>query len=265
MAEERDTRREFLGPDEETNYYIGIPTAQDIRAADWHYSKTYTNSLVEGITTSAEMMDILRRRGIIGPEFEQRAAELARELNEKLIQLDDTEDITAKRELAVDVSNSREELFQWNQRLNGPLSNTCEQIADDARLEHLTSSMIQVEDAERVWDSYDHFLKEKSQGLALKARFEVMLFLQGLDSDFLEQTPEAQAMKEVEKDVMAKAEEAVKAIQALDDEAKKEEAAIAKQLESTKKKAKPKPVAKKKAAPKKKTTAKKSTPKTKKT
>jgi hypothetical protein len=258
MAEEtKDTRRKFLGPDAETYFYIGIPTAQDIRAADWHYSKTYTNSLVEGITTSAEMMDILRRRGIIGPEFEQRAAELAGELNQRLIQLDEAETIEEKRELAVDVANAREELFQWNQRLNGPLSNTCEQIADDARLEHLTSSMIQKEDGTRVWESYDHFLKEKSQGLALKARFEVMLFLQGLDSDFLEQTPEAQAMKEVEKDVLAKAEEAVKAIQALDEEAAKEEAKIEEQAE----KSKPKPAARKKTALKKKAPAKKAAPK----
>ena len=49
----------------------------DICRADWQYSKAYTKCLMEDIPTSAEMLDILTRRGIIGTEFEQRANELA--------------------------------------------------------------------------------------------------------------------------------------------------------------------------------------------
>lgn len=196
MAEEKavkeekkvDERRYFMGPDEETRYYIAIPSAEDIRGADWQYSKTYTQCLIEGITTSAEMMDILTRRGIIGPEFEKRARELADNLHEKIILLDAAVDVDEKRILSVDVAQAREELFQWNQRLNGPMNNTCEQIADDARLEYLTSCMIQDADNNKIWDVYKSYLKEKNQALALKSRFEVMLYLQGLDSDFLSQT-----------------------------------------------------------------------------
>ena len=236
MAEqEKDTRRFFLGPDEETKYYIETPTAEDIRGADWQYSKTYTQCLVEGITTSAEMMDILTRRGIIGPEFEQRANELSEKLAEAIAGLESTDDMDAKRELSVKVARAREELFQWNQRLNGPMNNTAEQISDDARLEYLTSVMVVNEKDEKVWESYNNYLKEKSQALALRARFEVMLYLQGLDSDFLEQTPEAQAMREVEADIISKAQEAIKASEAILQE-EQEEAA-----EETKKTAKRKP------------------------
>lgn len=225
MAEqEKDTRRFFLGPDEETKYYIETPTAEDIRGADWQYSKTYTQCLVEGITTSAEMMDILTRRGIIGPEFEQRANELSEKLAEAIAALESTEDMNEKRELSVKVARAREELFQWNQRLNGPMNNTAEQISDDARLEYLTSVMVVDEDDKKVWDSYNTYLKEKSQALALRARFEVMLYLQGLDSDFLEQTPEAQAMREVEADIISKAQEAIKASEAVLEEEKEAEA-----------------------------------------
>ena len=56
-----DERRTFLGPDNETLYYIAPPSAENIRGADWNYSKMFTKCLVEGITTSAEMMDILMR------------------------------------------------------------------------------------------------------------------------------------------------------------------------------------------------------------
>ena len=220
MEEEKkkDERRSFLGPDEKTNHYIATPTAEDIRGADWQYSKMYTRSLTEGITTSAEMMDILMRRGVIGPEFEQRTTELTEILNTKINALEESKTIEEKRECAIEVARSREELFQWNQRLNGPMSNTCEQIADDARLEYITSCIVQNEDGTKTWPSYDTFLKEKSQALALRARFEVMLFLQGLESDFLDQTPEALAMREIEQDVIEKAEEALKAVQAVAEE-----------------------------------------------
>lgn len=215
---EKDNRRSFLGTDEETLYFIEPPTAEDIRGADWQYSKTFTQCLIEGITTSAEMMDILNRRGIIGPEFEQRATELSFKLGGLITKLEESSDMDEKRELAVAVSKAREELFQWNQRLNGPMNNTAEQISDDARLEFLTSAMIVDDGGVRVWDSYDSYLKEKNQAFALRSRFEVMLFLQGLSSDFLDQTPEARAMRELEKDVLMKADELMRAANASKEE-----------------------------------------------
>lgn len=208
-----EDRRKFIGPDGKDGFFIAVPTAEDIRGADWNYSKVYTNSLVEGITTSAEMMDILMRRGIVGPEFEQRQRELNDELATKVIKLQGTADVDEKQLLAMEVANAREELFNWNQRLNGPMSNTCEQIADDARLEYLTSQIVQREDDTKVWETYEDFLREKNQGLALRARFEVMLYLQGLSSDFLETTPEAVAMKEIEEEMQKKATAALKELE----------------------------------------------------
>lgn len=243
MADTIETRRSFEGVDDVV-YYIGDPKADDIRGADWQYSKSYTNSLVEGITTAAEMTDILMRRGIIGPEFEQRAHELALELGNKIEALESTEEHDDKRTTAIDVAVAREELFQWNQRLNGPMSNTCEQIADDSRLEYLTSCIIQTEDGKSVWNSFDEYLGEREKGnLAVQARYEVMLYLQGLNSDFMSQTPEAIAMQEVESDVM---EQAQAALDALEDIKVEEEKAVKKAKANSKKtKAKKKPAAKK--------------------
>lgn len=238
MIDKVETRRSFKGVDE-IEYFIGEPTADDIRGADWQYSKNYTNSLVEGITTSAEMTDILMRRGIIGPEFEQRANELALELRGKIEALESAETMDEKRDTSIDVAIAREELFQWNQRLNGPMSNTCEQIADDARLEYLTSCIAQTEDGKRIWLSFDAYLGEREKGnLAVQARYEVMLYLQGLNPDFMEQTPEAVAMREVEADIMTKAQEALDEMEALSAVAEKEETKAKKK--ATRKKATPK-------------------------
>jgi len=110
MAEKEkqmDDRRKFEGLDGKTDYYIATPTAEDIRGADWNYSKIYTKSLVEGITTAAEMMDILMRRGVVGPEFEQRQKELNDELAKKVIKLQEIENLDEKQLLAMEVANSR--------------------------------------------------------------------------------------------------------------------------------------------------------------
>lgn len=224
MEKQEVSERFFLGADEETKYYIVPPTAESIRGADWQYSKIYTKCLMENIPTSAEMLDILTRRGIIGSEFEQRAVELAEILNKSIETLDAAPDNDTKRKAAVDVAAAREELFQWNQRLNGPMNNTAEQISDDARLEYLTACTIVNVDGTRTWPEYENYLKETDQTLALKSRFEVMLYVQGLDSDFLERTPEATAMREVELEVIAKAREALEAAKAVTLEEIEEEA-----------------------------------------
>lgn len=226
-----EARREFQDPVSGKTYYIGTPTADDVRGADWQYSKIYTKSLVEGITTSAEMIDILMRRGVIGPEFEQRQKELTDVLSVKVEALQNADNLDAKQQTAIEVAATREELFNWNQRLNGPMSNTCEQMADDSRLEYLTSRMVQESDGNKVWEDYSDFLIEKNQSLAMRARFEVMLYLQGLDSDFLEKTPEAMAIREIEQEIQTKASEAL---------AELEKASDAKEESASKKKPGPK-------------------------
>lgn len=204
---EIDARRSFFGKDEEVQYFIANPNAEDIRGADWQYSKIYTRCLNEGITTSAEMMDILRRRGVVGGDYDKRSKELSSKLNDLITDLGDVKGNEEKSALAVEIAQAREALFQWNQRLSGPMSNTCEQIADDARLEYLTAGMIQYSDGSRVWADHDKFLVSNDQSLTMKARYEVMLFLQGYDSNFLDYTPEAVAMKEVEENIIKQASE----------------------------------------------------------
>jgi len=171
-------------------------------------------------------MDILMRRGIIGPEFEQRQKELNNELAKKVIKLEGLKELDEKQLLAMEVANLREELFNWNQRLNGPMSNTCEQIADDGRLEYLTSRITEREDGTKVWEVYEDFLGEKNQALAIRSRFEIMLYLQGLESDFLEQTPEAVALREIETEIQEKASNAMAELQKEDENKPKPELKI---------------------------------------
>jgi hypothetical protein len=91
----------------------------------------------------------------------------------------------------------RDELFILNQKVNGPMANTCENLAEDARTDYITSRVVQLSDGSLVWESHSDYRNDDNTGLVVRARFEVMLWLQGLDSNFLENTPEQRTLREV--------------------------------------------------------------------
>jgi len=198
--EKEDIRRVFTvnRDGEDVEYFIGVPSSEDIRKADWHYSKVYNKALIDGVATEAEMLDILRARGLYGDDHQDKLNKLGSELAEKIAAMEMESSPIVRRELALEVSRLRRDVFQWNQRLTGPLSNTCEEMANQAKSEYLTSAIVQNKDGTRVWDDYDSFLAEEDQGLSLSARLEVLLWLQGLDTDFMENTPENVVLREIE-------------------------------------------------------------------
>lgn len=198
-GKETEDRRSFeLSTGEK--FFIAGPTAEDIRLSDWLYSKTYNRALVEGIATASEMEEALRKRGILGPEYDEKLSKVKDTIGKKIVDMELSSDKKERKELAEEVSLLREELFVLNQRINGPMSNSIENMSEDARLECLTSCLVQKEDGSRVWASYDEYLTEDNSDLSFKARFETMLFLQGLEPDFLEKTPERIVLKEISDD-----------------------------------------------------------------
>jgi hypothetical protein len=197
-----DTRREFSieidGQD--TSYYIANPTGEDIRKADWQYSKIYNQAILDDLLTQAQMVDLLKKQGVISEDYatevEETRSKLAAEIY-KLEALPESISDLERENAALSVAASRDELFRLNQRVNGPMGNTCENIAEDARVEFLTSRVLQSKDNSKIWEDYSSYLNEENTALSVKARFEVMLWMQGLNSDFLENTPEQQALRDV--------------------------------------------------------------------
>ena len=171
-------------------YYIADPTSEDIRKADWHYSKVYNQALLEGLATQAEMAEILVKRKIAGPDYESKGEEIRKRLVDKIEAMGVEDDPIKQKVLALDVALAREELFNHNQKVNGPMSNTCEQIAEDARVEFLTSRLVESEPGKKVWNSFEGYKEDARSELTMQARLEVMLWLQGLESNFMENTPE---------------------------------------------------------------------------
>lgn len=196
-----DNRRSFIfesvdGKDE--IYYLADPSGEDIRKADWNYSRVFNEAFEDGFPTQGKMLEVLKERGIISEDYtnevEQTRINLAATLY-RLENLDEDADDSEREGLALEIAQFRDSLFRLNQRVNGPLGNTCENLAEDARTEYLTSRIVQRQDGKKVWPKFEDYLNEGRPGLCVKARFEVMLWLQGLDSNFLENTPEQSTLR----------------------------------------------------------------------
>jgi len=197
-----DSRREFSieFDGETTTYFISNPSGEDIRKADWQYSKIYNQAILDDLLTQAQMIDLLKKQGVISEDYatevEEARSKLAAEIYKLEILPESAADVD-REEAALTVAASRDELFRLNQRVNGPMGNTCENIAEDARVEFLTSRVLQNQDGTKLWEDFDAYLNEENTALSVKARFEVMLWMQGLNSDFLENTPEQQTLRDV--------------------------------------------------------------------
>lgn len=201
-----DSRREFTieTPENEIlHFYIATPSGEDIRKADWQYSKVYNQAIVDGLLTQSQMLELLQEKGIINEDYTEKLETVRISLGAELFKLEnlmENASVEDKEATALEVARLRDELFQLNQRVNGPMSNTCENLAEDARTDFLTSRVVQNKDGSRAWEDFDAYRQEVNTALAIKARFEVMLWMQGLESNFLENTPEQSTLRKIAQD-----------------------------------------------------------------
>jgi len=209
-----DSRREFTLEtlDNEINhYFIANPSGEDIRKADWQYSKIYNQAIVDGFLTQSQMVNVLKDKGILDDKYTDKLDAVRTSLAAELFKLEnllEEADEFDREASALEVAGLRDELFQMNQMVNGPMGNTCENLAEDARTEYLTSRIIQIKDGSKIWEEYEDYRAEDNTALCVKSRFEVMLWMQGLGSDFLENTPEQKVLREIAQSRLDKAMEA---------------------------------------------------------
>jgi len=201
-----DSRREFTLETPGniiTHFFIANPTGEDIRKADWQYSKVFNQAMVDGFLTQSQMLGFLKEKGILNEEYTDQLEHTRISLGAELFKLENFMENATEQEKefsAMEVARLRDELFQLNQRINGPMANTCENLAEDARTDFLTSRIIQKKDKTRYWPTFEDYKNEENTALAIKSRFEVMLWMQGLESNFLENTPEQVMLREIAQD-----------------------------------------------------------------
>lgn len=197
-----DGRREFTFEhgNQVRQYFIADPSGEDVRKADWNYAKIFNSALADGFPTQAQMIDILTERGILSEEYSRKLEKAKIDLAAALYRLENMADEMTDEEredLALETARLRDEFFRLNQKVNSPMGNTCENLAEDARNEYITSRVVQNKDGTRVWKSYEDYLSEENQVFVHKCRFEVMAWLNGIESDFIEKMPEQVALRRI--------------------------------------------------------------------
>jgi len=190
-------RRAFKIDSSGEEFFIAPPSAESIRQSDWVYSKVYSQAMSNDILTTDQMVDVLKKRGILSAEYDQELLSVRKNIGESLEAMALSKDLDEKEGLAIKVSGLREELFLLNQKINGPVSNTCEQIAEDAKIDFLTSHMIEDIDGNKVWVDYDEYSTDSDYEKVLKSRIETMLYIRNVDSNFLDSTPENLVLREI--------------------------------------------------------------------
>ena len=130
-----DGRREYTleTPENEIlHFFIANPSGEDIRKADWQYSKVYNQAIVDGFLTQAQMLDLLQEKGIVSDEYTEKLETVRISLGAEPFKLENLmEDSTPEEKeiSAFEVARLRASLFQLNQRVNGPMANTCGSVA----------------------------------------------------------------------------------------------------------------------------------------
>lgn len=216
-----DGKRKFeieFGKDDTRTFFLRQPQASDIKDAEWAATKAYNKALRDGLYTKSEMMDILRKRGIIGIDHDQVGATIQDNITAKVIEMERNLDKDLRLGLAVEVSTLRNSLMEWNQRLTVPMANTCEELAQTAKVEYLACVLTVDSNGKRVWEDYDKFKEDRNIILQTRARLEVMLWIEGLDSALFDNLPERVVLNKVIQDMV---EDQAVADKALADEAAK--------------------------------------------
>jgi len=203
----------------DVKYALAVPSSDAVRQADWYYSKTYNEAMSRGINTQSEMLDILKSRGIIGDNYDKKLAEIQELLGDKIVEMELEVSKPRRAELAVEVASLRQDLLDWHHRVNSPMSHTCESLADNARTDYLTSAMVKSADGTKTWEDFDAFINTEDRVLAMQARMQVMLFMQGLDQDFLTKVPERKVLDDLAAEAEAEQEALDEAADVAHDEA----------------------------------------------
>lgn len=189
-------------------YHIKNPTVEDIRKADIQYSKAYIDALKEGVPTSALLRKILREQGVITDELTSQIETVQQSLSDTITRLREESDAEKKAEIAKKIRAIRAEIYTLNEQVTGPLNNACEDIADSVKSDYLVFRLLQKEDGSSVWPTYEAYIEESANFIAIRAKWEVMFLIKGLSLSDLENLPEEVALRELEEAKAKKVEDA---------------------------------------------------------
>ena len=179
---------------------VRFPNNDEVRLAELRYSKAFTEALKEGLLTYKEMETLLQERGIWTEKEDQKVRDLEKTISllETTLAEKKVDDKTKKvKEIAQKLSDIRAELITISMERQMYLANTAESKADESRTSFLVYKCVSyAENNAPLWANEAEFLNENRSDLLVKCTTEVLTFMSGLSSTFMENVPEAMILRE---------------------------------------------------------------------
>jgi len=184
-------------------YTLTVPTAGDIREANFIYNKRFTEAINSGIYT----------RNKLEKELESQDSDFFKDITasrtEILDEIKNTEELLENDELqskpeeleslSTILAIYRNQLIQVEETVNNLYANTAEEIATDDKRSFLLFRILKNEDGSRVYKEYQDYLNEYSNSFLEKAKFEFLCWEYNLDRNWRENLPENLAMEKASK------------------------------------------------------------------
>lgn len=163
------------------------PTQKQNSKANLVQKAEFSRALRAEVLTSAEVEKLLRDRGLWGEEQEAKLNVLNEKLRELTDQLDDdTLSNEDGEKLCVRIEDLRAEIAQINDIHQTIAPNTCELMAEEARIKYLaTVCVVDAKTNRPVYKDVDHFddLMDSEPQMTVSAYTETMVGLMSLSFD----------------------------------------------------------------------------------
>jgi hypothetical protein len=190
------------------------PTVSSIREAKYNYSKKFTEYLKQGFYTRRKLESLLdtENSGYVKNHLERRE-ELLKAISEVNKLIESEKDPEKLEALAGIMSLYRNYLLQEDTSMNSIFSNTVETMAEEDRLNYLTTTMIKKEDGIFLWNSLEDLLQESNYGLVESCKYQVSCWEYNLDPAWEDSLPESIAIlraKKLREDLETTSKETIK-------------------------------------------------------
>jgi hypothetical protein len=179
---------------EDKEYIIVKPSVNVVREAKFRYSKAFTSALKQGLYTRKKLESLLRTgdQDILKEHYETREENIRKALEIQL-QISQESDPDKLEKLGFELQYLRRAMIQEDVYIDRLFSNTADQIAEEERMDYITSQVVCNKDGSRVWDSFSSMLEEERFEFIEHCKYQVMCWNYGLSTKDEVKEPEQEA------------------------------------------------------------------------
>lgn len=193
------TKTEVIKTPDGKELVVRTPNLKDIQNGQKVYNTTFKNALDSGAFLRTELDDVLKARGLWGPEKEAKFSSLKQELLDAERRLDGGGfKLSEAKDLALEMIRLRGEIRNLISSRTQLDTHTAEGQADNAKFNSLVASCLVYKDngGQAFYAGLDDYLNHGNDDVAGKAADQLTSLLYGVDSNLENKLPEYKFLRQ---------------------------------------------------------------------